>query len=246
MTQTALFTDPIARLLGAWAADITTGSVLLRILLSLLMGAVIGWERSSKKHSAGLRTFMLAFLTGTLAALLDTSLFSGPGRTGRYLLSAGAVIGSSVIAVHSMLYTSRNQIKGLTTAVGLWVSVLIGISLGVGLYTVALAAFAALLCILLWFPPLERALNNRSNHFEVHLELTGSIRLQDFVAVLRRLGLHIDEIEQNPAYVGSGLSVYTVSLSVSSEMLKKYKTHAEIIEALKTLDYVNHIEEMRV
>ena len=80
----------------------------------------------------------------------------------------------------------------------------------------------------------------------MHLELTGSVRLQDFVAVLRRLGLHIDEIEQNPAYVGSGLSVYTVSLSVSSEMLKKYKTHAEIIEALKTLDYVNHIEEMRV
>ena len=103
MTQTALFTDPIARLLGAWAAEITTGSVLLRILLSLLMGAVIGWERSSKKHSAGLRTFMLAFLTGTLAALLDTSLFAGSGRTGRYLLSAGAVIGSSVIAVHSAL-----------------------------------------------------------------------------------------------------------------------------------------------
>ena len=140
----------------------------------------------------------------------------------------------------------RNQIKGLTTAVGLWVSVVIGIALGLGCYTIAFAVYAALLCILFWFPPLEVAFNNRSNHFEVHLELTSSIRLQDFVTVIRRLGLKIDEIEQNPAYVGSGLSVYTISISVSSEMLKKYKTHEEIIQALRSLDYVYHIEEMRM
>ena len=121
----------------------------------------------------------------------------------------------------------------------------IGIALGIGCYTIAFAAYAALLGILFWFPPLEAAFNNRSNHFEVHLELTSSVRLQDFVTVIRRLGLKIDEIEQNPAYVGSGLSVYSISISVSSDMLKKYKTHTEIIEALKTLDYVYHIEEMR-
>ena len=79
----------------------------------------------------------------------------------------------------------------------------------------------------------------------VHLELTNSVCLQDFVTVIRRLGLTIDEIEQNPAYVGSGLSVYSISITISSEMLKKYKTHTEIIEALKSLDYVYHIEEMR-
>jgi len=73
----------------------------------------------------------------------------------------------------------------------------------------------------------------------------GTSFLQDFVTVIRRLGLTIDEIEQNPAYVGSGLSVYSISISVSNETLKKYKTHAEIIEALKSLDYVYHIEEMR-
>lgn len=243
--NTVLFTDPIASLLGSWASDITVGSVMLRILLSLVLGAVIGWERSNKRHSAGLRTFMLSFLIGTLAAILDSYLYRNRTGNGFYLLSAGVIIGAAIIAVHSVFYSSRNQIKGLTTAVGLWVSVVIGITLGIGCYTVAVAAFAALLCILFWFPPLEAAFNNRSNHFEVHLELTSSVRLQDFVTVIRRLGLKIDEIEQNPAYIGSGLSVYSISISVSSEMLKKYKTHAEIIEALKSLDYVYHIEEMR-
>ena len=244
MSSVSSFRDPLVHLLGAWSGEITFWSILLRLVLSLVLGAVIGWERSSKRHSAGLRTFMLVSLIGTLAAIADTSIFNDAGHAGHYLLSAAVVIGASVIAVHSVFYTSRNQIKGLTTAVGLWVSALIGITLGMGYYTVALASFAALLCALLWFPTLELAFKNRSNHFEIHLELTNSVCLQDFVTVIRKLGLKIDDIEQNPAYVGSGLSVYTISISVSDQILKKYKSHAEIIEALKSLDYIYHIEEM--
>ena len=241
----SVFTDPVSTLLGSWASGITTGSILLRLLLALTLGAIIGWERSNKRHSAGLRTFMLAFLIGTLAALLDSYVFADSGKSSLFLLSGATIIGASVISVHSVFYSSRNQIKGLTTAVGLWVAIVIGIALGMGYYTVALASFAALLCALLWFPALEIAFKNRSNHFEIHLELTNSVSLQDFVTVLRRLGITIDEIEQNPAYTGSGLSVYSIAISVSNEMLKKYKSHGEIIEALKTLDYVYHIEEMR-
>lgn len=247
MDSASVFTvvkDPLAGLLGI-PEGLNLWTLLLRIVLCLLLGAVIGWERSNKRHSAGLRTFMLAFLIGTVAAILDCCIFASSDRHGIFLLSASVIIGASIIAVHSMFYSSRNQIKGLTTAVGLWISVVIGIALGLGFYTAALVTYIALLCILFWFPPLEMAFNNRSNHFEVHLELTSSVCLQDFVTVIRRLGLRIDEIEQNPAYVGSGLSVYTISISVSNEMLKKYKTHTEIIEALKSLDYVYYIEEMR-
>ena len=236
--------DPIAALFGSWSSDLTLGAILLRVFLSLLLSAVIGWERSSKRHSAGLRTFMLVALAGTMASLLDSYLYANNG-SGHFLLSVGAVIGGAVISIHSIFYSSRNQIKGLTTTVGLWAAGIIGIALGLGYYTVALISFAALLCALLWFPALESTLKNRSNHFEIHLELTNSVSLQDFVTVIRRLGLTIDEIEQNPAYVGSGLSVYSIAISVSNEMLKKYKTHAEIIEALKSLDYIYHIEEMR-
>ena len=68
--------------------------------------------------------------------------------------------------------------------------------------------------------------------------------LRDFVTTIRRLGLRIDDIEQNMAYTGSGLSVYTITLTIDSEELKKYKTHSEIIEAFSSLDYISHIEEM--
>ena len=236
-------TDPFAELLGNWASELNLWSVLLRIVLSLLLSAVIGWERSTKRHSAGLRTFMLVSMTGTLAALLDCFAMSG-SSVRLMLLCAAMVIGGAIISIHSVFYSSRNQIRGLTTAVGLWTVGLIGMALGMGFYTVGLIAFLTVLCVLLWFPPLEAVFKNRSNHFEIHLELTNDTSLQDFVTVIRKLGLTIDEIEQNPAYVGSGLFVYSISISVSSRILKKYKSHAEIIEALGSLSYVRHIEEM--
>ena len=72
-----------------------------------------------------------------------------------------------------------------------------------------------------------------------------SFYLRDFVTVSRRLGLRIDDIESNPAYAGSGLSVYTITFTICSAELKKYKTHHQIIEALRSLDYIYHIEEIR-
>ncbi len=236
--------DPIAKLLGDWSADLTFGSVLFRIGLSIVLSAVIGCERSSKRHAAGLRTFILVSLAATCAMLLDIFLNAQYGINFE-VISAASVIGIAIITVNSILYSSRNQIKGLTTSVGLWACGILGLSIGAGLYTVTAVMFVALLCSLSLFPKFERYLKNRSNHFEIHLELKDIAYLQNFVTTIRELGMRIDDIESNPAYLHSGLSVYSISISISSEDLKKYKSHTEIIEALRSLDYIYHIEEMR-
>lgn len=234
-----MITDPIAVYLGIWSAEINVWSILLRLLLSMTLSAIIGCERSSKRHAAGLRTFILVSLALTVSMMLD--LFLNPDQ---YLISAASIIGISIISINSILYSSKNQIKGLTTAVGLWACGIIGLTAGAGYYTVTFLAFAALMCSLSLFPAFERYLKDKSNHFEVHIELKNPAYLQDFVTTIRKLGLSIDDIELNPAYAGSGLSVYSISISISSQELKKYKKHSEIIEALKTLEYIYHIEEM--
>lgn len=179
-------------------------------------------------------------LAGCAAALLDQSLLDANIP----LLSAAAIIGMAILSCNSILFSSKNQIKGLTTSAALWACGLVGVALGSGAYVLALAAFAALLLTVSWFPRLEKYLKDRSNHFEVHLELTAKDTLQDFVSTIRALGIRIDDIEANPAYLGSGLSVFSVSFTITSPELKQYKKHAEIIEALQSLEYVHYIEEM--
>jgi len=235
--------DPIAKLLGAWALELNIYTVILRLALTLILSAILGCERSSKRHAAGLRTFMVVALSTTVAMLMDLYLLQG-GAIGFCLISAASIIGLAIITVNSILYSSRNQIKGLTTSVGLWSCGILGLCVGAGLYTVTLAVFFALMCSLSIFPRFERYLKNRSNHFEVHLELKSISYLQNFVTTIRELGMKIDDIEANAAYHNSGLSVYSIAISIGSEELKKYKTHTQIIEALRTLDYIYHIEEM--
>ena len=235
--------DPLADIVGAWVANAGIEAAIFRLALALVLGAIIGWERSSKRHSAGFRTFILVIISGVFVILLEGYIDTGVINR-LHLLPAAFLLAISSISINSMHYSSRNEIKGLTTAIALWTNGLIGLMIGSGMYTIAVLAFMVLMCALFWFPALETYLKNRSNHFEIHLELTNSVYLQDFVTTIRRLGLFIDEIEMNPAYAGSGLSVYSISISISSDELKKYKSHAEIIKALGTLDYIYHIEEM--
>ena len=238
------FKDPLADLLGAWSSELSVASIAFRIVLSVVLAAIIGCERSSKRHSAGLRTFIVVTLSSTAAVIFDLALMDSKLST-MPLLSVATLIGAAMISGNSILFSSRSQIKGLTTSAGLFSCALLGLAAGSGLYSVTLILFVTLLASLSLFPKIERMLHNRSNHFEIHLELNNKNNLQDFVTTIRRLGLRIDDIESNPAYLNSGLSVYSVAVTITSPELKKYKKHYEIIEALRTLEYVHHIEEMK-
>lgn len=236
--------DPITKIIGEWSATITIGSICLRIALALIFSAVLGCERASKRHSAGLRTFMVVALASTLAGMIDVFLIESYALT-MPLVSVGVVIAVASLSNNSVLFSSKNQIKGLTTSVSLWACGIIGLCFGIGFYTIAIIGFLVLLCSLALFPKIELYLKNRSNHFEIHLELDNKNNLPRFMTTIRELGLRIDDIELNSAYLNSGLSVYTVALTVISPELKKYKTHTEIIAAINSLEYVKYIEEMR-
>ena len=119
-------TDWIAGFLGTWSTELTLGAILLRLALSMALAANIGCERSSKRHSAGLRTFILVSLAGTSTMLIDQYLMDVLPIT-IPVLSAAAVIGITTISGNSILFSSKNQIKGLTTSVGLWCCGIVGL-----------------------------------------------------------------------------------------------------------------------
>ncbi len=237
--QSLVSLDPIASVLGTWSAALNIYSVILRLLIALVLSFAIGCERSSKRHSAGLRTFILVSLAGTFSALLDLAF--SPTLP---VISASGVIAVALISVNSLVLSSKSLIKGLTTSVLLYCVYFLGLASGFALYTLSFTIFVFIYITASLFPPFERFLKNRSNHYEVHLELENSRSLKDFVSVCRELGLRIDDIENNPAYRGSGLSVYTITLTILSKELKAFKTHDEIIKALSTLEYIHHIEEI--
>ena len=65
--------DPIAAWLGPWSMALSVGAIFLRLSLSLVLSAFIGWERTSKRHSAGMRSFMLVGVAATGVMILDSA-----------------------------------------------------------------------------------------------------------------------------------------------------------------------------
>ena len=238
-----MMNDPLVLLLGTWADDLTPAGILLRIGLAVGLSGIIGWERARKRHSAGLRTCLLITLGAAVVMMLDLGLEQNH-QEHMFIMSAAVLVSIALISANSLVFTSRNQIRGLTTAVAMWACGVIGLAIGAGYYTIVLVSFTAFLVVLSVLNSAEVWLKNRSNYFEIHLELKDSHYLQDFITTIRKLELKVDDIEANPAYLNSGLSVYSVAISIRSEELKKYKTHEEIIEALRSLEYIYHIEEI--
>ena len=135
-----MINDPIAHFLGEWSVSLNLYSIFLRLAVSLLLGAVIGWERSSKRHSAGLRTFIMVSLTSTIIMMLDIFITKNFGVK-IFLFSAISIISVARIATRTLYFSSRNQITGLTTSFALWATSILGLGLGIGFYTVTLCAF---------------------------------------------------------------------------------------------------------
>ena len=235
--------DPLVQWLGKWLEELSVWTILIRLCLAIIFGIVLGIERATKRHSAGVRSFLLVCFAGALAAMLDLYFSRNLGYV-LPILSAALALSIAIISANTMVYSSRNKIKGLTTSIALWSTCFIGVALGIGLYVLSIIATVVLYVALHLIIKFERYLKNRGDHFEIHLELKNKADLQKFMITVRKLGIKIDDIESNPAYVNSGLSVYTMSLTINSKELKKYKTHAEIIEALSSVDYINIIEEI--
>ena len=118
MKQWMSMGDPIAHLLGTWSEEINLASLLLRLTLIVCLAASIGCERSSKRHSAGLRTFVLVAFSATVSTLLDQYLNLLLGCKVP-VLSAATLLAVTSVSANSILYSSRGQIKGLTTSAGL-------------------------------------------------------------------------------------------------------------------------------
>lgn len=235
--------DPLDILTKGFLSQFNIWTIIIRIVLALAVGIIFGLERSKKRHTAGLRTFSFVSLFAAIAALLDVYLMAN-FKVVFPAITTAVVLGGAIIAGNTLLYSSKSQIKGLTTAIALWLISVIGAAFGAGLYTAALISAVLAYIALNVIPKLEFYLKNRSNHFEIHLELKNKNDLANFTGVLRKLGLKIDDIEANPAYNNTGLGVFSISLTIRTKELKKFKTHKEIIEALSTLDYINCIEEI--
>jgi putative Mg2+ transporter-C (MgtC) family protein len=125
--------------------------LLLRLVLSIVIGGIIGAEREFVSKDAGFRTLMLICLGSCLFTLF--SIFIGvetsPDRIASNIVTGIGFLGAGVIFQH------ENSVKGLTTAATVWATAAIGMGIGGGYYWVSVGGAALVLIALFLFTYME-------------------------------------------------------------------------------------------
>ena len=159
-------------------------TILLRMGLALVLGAVVGFERESREHAAGMRTVALVALGSCLFTLVSAFGFMAflsiphiqvdPTRIASYIVAGIGFLGAGSI------FFSREQdrVTGLTTAAAIWLIAAIGMACGAGLLLVAVVGTILALLVLIALRFVERLLLPRQSatlqHFQIEAVSLGS------------------------------------------------------------------------
>ena len=137
------------------------GVICLRLLCAMLVGTAVGMEREFTHRPAGLRTHILVALGACVVSILGEMLFSHYAALGATpdpaRLSAQVITGVGFLGAGTIMKEGAN-VKGLTTAAGVWAVACLGIASGFGFYALAIAGMLFTLATLTIFEGLQRKL----------------------------------------------------------------------------------------
>ena len=218
--------------------ELTIWSILLRILISIVLGGFIGVERGMKNRPAGLRTYMLVCLGSCVVMLINqyTAQVYGTGDPVR--LGAQVISGIGFLGAGTIVVTSHNQIKGLTTAAGLWASACIGLAIGIGLYEVALVAGLCVFLVLTVLHEMDYFMRSRTRMLDAYIELDPTISLGKFIRNIRDQGLEISNIQRD-----HDVSYSSDVVSFTATIKGQRKTHQDdLTRLIRKMDGVKYLE----
>jgi putative Mg2+ transporter-C (MgtC) family protein len=140
------------------AEDLTR--VVVRLLLAALLGGLLGLERELTRKPAGLRTHMLVALGSAMFVLSAGQAGLDDDSLSRVI--QGLLAGVGFVCAGSILKSSdHEQVHGLTTAAGLWMTAAIGVAAGLGREALAVLSTLLTLAILLLEAPIKRVIDTR-------------------------------------------------------------------------------------
>ncbi|MDE5653313.1 MAG: MgtC/SapB family protein [Muribaculaceae bacterium] len=218
--------------------DVNLTNSLFRMVLSMMLGVVIGAERKRKGQIAGIRTFALITMGSCLAMLLSIyvpqeylGLKNGdPGR-----IAAQVITGIGFLGGGAMI-RAKGSVKGLTTAAGIWISAIIGMAVGIGMYVVSIGSTLLILVVLVMFDWYE------------HWQSVG----QESKAINIRLGVILADLapyRKVLAEYGVHLSTFFIEYDYASQhtelnMMVLVHSHADLLPLLAALEKISPTESI--
>lgn len=212
-------------------------SVAVRIFVAMLCGGAIGIERERKRRPAGFRTHILVCLGSAMTTMTSQFLFSEMNMFNDISrLGAGVIAGMGFLGAGTIIVTKRRQVKGLTTAAGLWTCAIIGLAIGSGYFELGVAATVLILLAELFFSQFEYWVLANSKNLNIYVEYTDSESLDNIIKMVKTENVVILDLEITRS--GSNSS------AIFQLQLPKKISHDKMMTAISSADGILSVEEL--
>lgn len=217
--------------------EITVLSVFVKMFIAVLCGGAIGIEREHKRRTAGFRTHILICIGACMTTLISHYLFAYLHLyTDVARLGAGVVAGIGFIGAGTIIVTKRRQVKGLTTAAGLWTCAIIGLAIGAGYFEAGVLTTVVILLAEIFFSRFEYWVLENARNINIYVEYTDNDNLDNVIRVLKGYRVVILDLEITKS--GSN------SCAIFQLQLPKKLSHDKLMTVVSTSEGILSVEEL--
>lgn len=222
--------------------EVNTVSIILRLTLATICAGIIGAERGRKKRPAGFRTHILVCIGATLIMITSqymTDILHLPGDGTR--MGAQVISGIGFLGAGTIMVVGGNQVKGLTTAAGLWACACMGLAIGIGFYEGAIISCVFLFGVVTGLHSLDVYSRTHSKILDVYAELKDISGVKNFMNTVKSDGTKISNIEIKKK--SHELDRHIIGLTMTLTLAEKID-HSEYILKLHDIENVCFVEEV--
>ena len=226
----------------------------VRLTVAAFCGGVIGLERGRKRRPAGFRTHMLVCIGAALAMLIGQYLsmmviehwdamisfsVSGSKNTDVSRLGAQVINGIGFLGAGTIIVTGQQEVKGLTTAAGLWASACMGLTIGAGFVEGALIACVLISITIIFFTKIESFIMARSRNINLYVEFLHVDDVGKIITAIKDQGVRVFDVE-----IRKNKEPGVNQSAVFSVRLPKNLSHAGLMTVLADVENVRSIAEL--
>ncbi len=215
-------------------------SMIIRTLLAMLFGGILGYEREKKHRPAGFRTYTLVCLGSALAMMTGIYITTGTGSGDASRIAAQVISGIGFLGAGTILVTKQNHVKGLTTAAGLWVVACLGLAAGAGFYSGAVIGFIAAWASLKIMQLVDNQVYACSTTMSIYVEFPTAGNVTHFLNHVREQHCSVSNLE----LIRSDFPEDILVLATMTLHFPEAVPHIQILETYRDLEDVNYIEEV--
>ena len=226
-------------------------SVVVRLLLAMTSGALIGYGREKKERNAGLRTYMLISIGSALTLLIsfyETEMLQGAWASvvqevgmkfDASRFSAQVLAGIGFLAAGTIVASAHQQVSGLTSAIGLFAAAVLGIASGAAFYECVVPAVIIIIFSMEVLQPLEVLFKRRLRNITITIKYINPTDVDMIRRTIEDQGAQLFDIDPGEP----GEDNYPSAI-FSMKMSEEKSSHSEMLSSIAELPCVLSLHEL--